>query len=77
VAAVIQSQLLGVSLAKVLRIQSDQMRVKRRQRAEEAAHKAPVKMILPMAFLTFPSIMIILLTPAGIQISQTFRGAGF
>jgi tight adherence protein C len=72
VAAVIQSQILGVSLAKVLRIQSDQMRVKRRQRAEEEAHKAPVKMILPMAFLTFPSIMIILLTPAGIQIYQTF-----
>jgi tight adherence protein C len=75
VAAVIQSQILGVSLAKVLRIQSDQMRVKRRQRAEEEAHKAPVKMILPMAFLTFPSILIILLTPAGIQISQTFGGA--
>jgi tight adherence protein C len=72
VAAVIQSQILGVSLAKVLRIQSDQMRIKRRQRAEEEAHKAPVKMILPMAFLTFPSILIILLTPAGIQISQTF-----
>jgi tight adherence protein C len=70
VAAVIQSQLLGVSLAKVLRIQSDQMRMKRRQRAEEAAHKAPIKMILPMTFLTFPSIMIILLTPAGIQISK-------
>jgi len=72
VAAVIQSQILGVSLAKVLRIQSDQMRMKRRQRAEEEAHKAPVKMILPMAFLTFPSIMIILLTPAGIQIARTF-----
>ncbi|MBI5842315.1 MAG: type II secretion system F family protein [Chloroflexi bacterium] len=75
VAAVIQSQILGVSLAKVLRIQSDQMRIKRRQRAEEEAHKAPVKMILPMAFLTFPSIMIILLTPAGIQISKTFGTA--
>jgi len=74
VAAVIQSQILGVSLAKVLRIQSDQMRIKRRQRAEEEAHKAPVKMILPMALLTFPSIMIILLTPAGIQIVQTFTG---
>jgi tight adherence protein C len=72
VAAVIQSQILGVSLAKVLRIQSDQMRIKRRQRAEEQAHKAPVKMILPMAFLTFPSIMIILLTPAAIQIARTF-----
>ncbi len=76
VAAVIQSQILGVSLAKVLRIQSDQMRIRRRQRAEEEAHKAPVKMILPMAFLIFPSILIILLTPAGIQISQTL-GAAF
>jgi len=71
IAAVIQSEMLGVSLAKVLRIQSDQMRVKRRQRAEEEAHKAPVKMIIPMALLTFPSIMIILLTPAAIQISKS------
>jgi len=74
VAAVIQSQILGVSLAKVLRIQADQMRIRRRQLAEEEAHKAPVKMILPMAFLTFPSILIILLTPAGIQITQTLGG---
>jgi len=71
VAAVIQSEMLGVSLAKVLRIQSDQMRVRRRQRAEEEAHKAPIKMIIPMALLTFPSIMIILLAPAGVQISQS------
>jgi len=68
VAAIIQSEQLGVSMAKVLRIQSDQMRVKRRQLAEEQAHKAPVKMILPMAFLMFPTIMIIILTPAAIQI---------
>lgn len=74
VAAVIQSQILGVSLAKVLRIQSEQMRVKRRQRAEEEAHQAPVKMILPLAFLTFPSIMIILLVPAGFQIAGAFGG---
>ena len=72
VAAVIQSQLLGVSMAKVLRIQSDQMRLKRRQRAEEEAHKAPVKMIIPMALLTFPSIMIILMAPAGFQIAGAF-----
>jgi len=72
VAAVIQSQILGVSLAKVLRIQSDQMRMKRRQFAEELAHKAPVKMIVPMALLTFPSIMIILMAPAGFQISKAF-----
>ncbi len=73
VAAVIQSQILGVSLAKVLRIQSDQMRIRRRQRAEEEAHKAPVKMIIPMALLTFPSIMIILMAPAGFQIWEAFR----
>jgi tight adherence protein C len=72
VAAVIQSQMLGVSLAKVLRIQSDQMRMKRRQRAEEEAHKAPVKMIIPMALLTFPSIMIILMAPAAFQIAGAF-----
>lgn len=72
VAAVIQSQILGVSLAKVLRIQSDQMRIKRRQRAEEEAHQAPVKMIIPMALLTFPSIMIILMAPAGFQIAEAF-----
>jgi tight adherence protein C len=68
VAAIIQSEQLGVSMAKVLRIQSDQMRVKRRQRAEEEAHKAPIKMIIPMALLIFPTIIIIILTPAAIQI---------
>ncbi len=71
VAAVIQSEILGVSLSKVLRIQSDQMRVKRRQHAEEEAHQAPIKMIVPLALLIFPSIFIILLGPAGIQISRT------
>jgi tight adherence protein C len=64
VAAVIQSEQLGVSMAHVLRIQSDQMRVKRRQLAEEEAHKAPIKMLIPMAFLVFPSICIVLMTPA-------------
>jgi tight adherence protein C len=71
VAAVIQSEQLGVSMAKVMRIQADQMRVKRRQHAEEKAHKAPVKMILPMGLLIFPSILIILLTPAALQLWDT------
>jgi tight adherence protein C len=75
VAAVIQSQQLGVSMAKVLRIQSEQMRMKRRQRAEEEAHAAPVKMIFPMGILIFPSILIILMTPALIQITDVFGGA--
>lgn len=70
VAAIIQSEQLGVSMAKVLRIQSDQMRMKRRQRAEEEARKAPIKMIIPMALLIFPSIMIIILTPAALQIAN-------
>jgi tight adherence protein C len=72
VAAVIQSQQLGVSMAKVLRIQSEQMRMKRRQRAEEEAHKAPIKMIFPMGILIFPSIMIVLMTPAIFQIMDAF-----
>ena len=76
VAAVIQSEQLGVSMATVLRIQSEQMRVKRRQMAEEKAHQAPVKMIIPMAFLTFPSIFIVLLTPAAIRLFQSFNGVG-
>jgi len=74
VAAVIQSEQLGVSMAKVLRIQSDQMRVKRRQLAEEQAHKAPIKMLIPMAILIFPSICIVLMTPAFLMLMRsTFR----
>lgn len=76
IAAVIQSEQLGVSMSKVLRIQSEQMRVKRRQMAEEEAHKAPVKMIIPMAFLTFPSIFIVLLAPAVFRMANTFSGDG-
>ena len=74
VAAIIQSEQLGVSMAKVLRIQADQMRMKRRQHAEEEAHKAPVKMLFPMVFLIFPALLIILLGPAGIMLIQTFGG---
>lgn len=71
VAAVIQSEQLGVSMARVLRVQSDSMRIKRRQRAEENAQRAPVKMLMPMAFLIFPTIMIILLGPAVLQIMRS------
>jgi tight adherence protein C len=71
VAAVIQAEQLGVSIAKVLRIQSDQMRVRRRQRAEEKAHQAPVKMLFPMVFLIFPAIWVVLLGPAVLQVMAT------
>lgn len=77
VAAIIQSEQLGVSMARVLRIQSDQMRVKRRQAAEEEAQKAPIKMLFPMGVLIFPSILIILLGPAGIMLMQSALGSMF
>jgi tight adherence protein C len=64
IAAVIQAEQLGVSIGKILRIQSDQMRIRRRQRAEEAAHKAPILMLIPMAFLIFPSLFVVILGPA-------------
>jgi tight adherence protein C len=75
VAAVIQSEQLGVSMAKVLRIQADQMRIRRRQIAEEAAHKAPIKMLIPMALLIFPSICIVLMTPAILSMFRSTLGS--
>jgi len=64
IAAVLQAEQLGVSMGKILRIQSDQMRIKRRQRAEQKAHQAPIKMLFPMALLIFPTIWLVLLGPA-------------
>ena len=74
VAAVIQSEALGVSLAKVLRIQSDHMRIRRRQLAEEEAHKAPLKMLIPLGLLIFPSLLIVLLFPAAIRLMHSALG---
>ena len=68
IAAVLQAEHLGVSIGKVLRIQSEQMRIRRRQRAEEKAHQAPVKMLFPLVFLIFPSMFIVLLGPAVFQV---------
>jgi tight adherence protein C len=70
VAAIIQADTLGVSMAKVMRIQSDTMRMKRRQRAEEKARQAPVKMMFPLVFFIFPTILIVLLGPAILQIMK-------
>jgi len=74
VAAIVQTEQLGVSIAKVLRIQSDQMRMKRRQRAEEKAHQAPIKMLFPMVFLIFPTIYIVLLGPAVLTVMESGIG---
>ena len=64
VASIVQAQQLGVSMSRVLRIQADQMRIRRRQIAEEMAHKAPIKMLFPMVFLIFPAMYIVILGPA-------------
>lgn len=72
ISSIIQADQLGVSIGNVLRIQSRQMRSKKRQRAEEQAMKAPIKMLFPLVFFIFPTIFVILLGPAVIQILETF-----
>ena len=72
VAALVQADQLGVSIGNVLRVQAQQMRRSRRQRAEEAAMKAPIKMLFPLVFFIFPSLFIVLLGPAVIQMVETF-----
>jgi tight adherence protein C len=74
VAAVIQSEQLGVSMSRVLRIQADQMRMRRRQAAEESARRAPVLMMVPLVFLIFPSILVVLLGPAGLILMTSPMG---
>ncbi|PKM90762.1 MAG: type II secretion system protein [Firmicutes bacterium HGW-Firmicutes-12] len=71
VGSMIQADQLGVPISRILRIQAEQVRTKRRQRVEEKAMKAPVKMLIPLVFFIFPSIFIVLLGPAAIQIYQT------
>jgi tight adherence protein C len=70
--ALIQSEQLGVGIAKVLRIQSEEMRRKRRQRAEEQAAQASLKMLFPMVIFIFPTIFIVLMGPAVLILYHTF-----
>ena len=73
IGAIVQAEQLGVPIAKVLQIQSQQLRVERRQRAEEAAAKAPVKMLFPMVGCIFPTIFIVILGPAVVTV---LKGTG-
>jgi len=76
VAAVIQADQLGVSIGRVLRIQSQQMRMKRRQQAEERAMKAPIKMLIPMILFIFPTIFIVLLGPGVLEMLDQAKNIG-
>jgi tight adherence protein C len=76
VAAIVQAEELGVSIATVLRIQAEEMRTRRRQRAEELARQAPIKMLPAIAFLIFPAIFVVLLGPAAIRFMTLDIGVG-
>jgi tight adherence protein C len=70
ITSIIQAEQLGVGIAQVLRVQSDQLRTKRRQRAEQQAHEAPIKMIFPLVLFIFPAFLVVILGPAMIRISE-------
>jgi tight adherence protein C len=72
VLAILQADTFGVSIGRVLRSQADEMRIKRRQMAQEQAQKAPVKMLIPMVFCIFPALFIIVLGPAVLRILDNF-----
>jgi tight adherence protein C len=70
VLAMVQADIFGISIAKVLQVQAREMRIKRRQRAEEQAQKVPVKIVFPLILCIFPSLFIVLLGPAIITIYE-------
>ena len=75
VGAVVQADSLGIPIAQVLRVQAREMRIKRSQRAEEAAMKVPVKILFPLIFCILPSLFIVVMGPAGINIFHAFSAA--
>ncbi|TAJ17844.1 MAG: type II secretion system F family protein [Dehalococcoidia bacterium] len=74
VAAILQAEQTGMAIGQVLRAQGDRLRVRRRQRAEEAAMKAPLKMLFPLVFFIFPSLFVVVLGPAVLSLMRSFEG---
>jgi tight adherence protein C len=72
--AMVQADSLGIPIARVLRIQSHEMRTKRRQRAEEAAQKVPVKILFPVIFFILPTIFIVVIGPVALSMGDLFGG---
>jgi tight adherence protein C len=72
--AIIQADQLGIALSRILRVQSHDMRVRRQLAAEEKAMKAPVKMLFPTVLFVFPSMFVVALGPAALNLMQTFSG---
>ncbi|SDI71212.1 tight adherence protein C [Arthrobacter cupressi] len=74
VRAVVQADAYGIAIAKVLKAQAGEMRLKRRQRAEEHAMKIPVKILFPLITCIFPALLVIILGPAVLSIAAMFAG---
>ena len=73
VGAIVQADAFGIPISNVLRVQGKEMRVKRSQRAEEAAQKVPVKILFPLIFFILPSLFVVIIGPAAVQIMRTFQ----
>lgn len=74
--AVVQAESMGTSIAAVLRVQAEQMRMRRRQRAEQQAQAAPIKMMFPLVLCIFPTLFLVILGPAGIEIYHQLVSSG-
>jgi tight adherence protein C len=75
ISSILQAEKLGIGMVRVLRVQSNEVREQRKQRAEEKAMKAPIKMLFPLILFIFPSLFIVLLGPAILQIIDTFKNS--